>query len=35
VIQNGLINLDEGQEALHSSPIQRDKRIIAVKKYFK
>jgi hypothetical protein len=35
VIQNGLINLDEGQEALHASPIQRDKRIIAVKKYFK
>jgi hypothetical protein len=35
VIQNGLINLDEGQEALHASPEQRDKRIIAVKKYFK
>ena len=33
-IQNGLINLDEGLEALHASLEQRDKRNIAVKKYF-
>lgn len=34
VIQNGLINLNEGLEALHSSLEQRNKRTIAVKKYF-
>jgi hypothetical protein len=34
VIQNGLINLDEGLEALHASIEQRDKRTVAVKKYF-
>jgi hypothetical protein len=34
VIQNGLINLDEGLEALHGSLEQKDKRTDAVKKYF-
>ena len=34
VIQNGLINLDEGLEALHANLEQREKRTVAVKKYF-
>ena len=34
LISNGLINLDEGSEALHSSLEQRKKRTEATKKYF-
>lgn len=34
-IINGLVNLDEGSEALHASSEQREKRNIAVKRYFK
>ena len=34
VIYNGLTNLEEGAEALHASPEQREKRDIATKKYF-
>jgi hypothetical protein len=34
-ISNGLINLSEGMEALHQNPIQRDKRVVALRKYFK
>jgi hypothetical protein len=31
----GLVNLTEGVEALHQNPTQREKRIVALKKYFK
>jgi hypothetical protein len=33
-MSNGLINLEEGPEALHSSLEQRKKRTEATKKYF-
>jgi hypothetical protein len=35
ILKNGLTNLTEGSEALHANPLQRDKRVIALKKYFK
>jgi hypothetical protein len=34
LISNGLINLEEGPEALHSSLEQREKRTEAIKRYF-
>lgn len=34
ILQNGLINLKEGNEALHANLSQREKRTIALKKYF-
>ena len=34
LISNGLINLKEGPEALHKSLEQKEKRTVAVKKYF-
>lgn len=34
VLKNGLVNLTEGEEALHASLLQREKRKIALKKYF-
>ena len=34
LISNGLVNLEEGSEALHKSEEQREKRNIATKKYF-
>lgn len=34
ILHNGLVNLTEGSEALHADMSQREKRIIALKRYF-